>query len=143
MSKNALAPKKSTNLTRGSSKTRRKSLLTSARQNKENISDIANREPQDLNDEYGPNLKEPESYDVCETYLDELHRLFEVYCSFGEPGNFNTLKSAKFMKLMKDCHVLETKNGSIGLEAQEIDLIFCSVLQGIDPFNGHSRKKAN
>jgi hypothetical protein len=123
----------------------KKSLLPlSKAANKENLIEVANRESINPNnaEDQGPTLVVPESYDVCETFLDELHKVFECYCSFGEPGNFATMKSAKFMKLMKDALVMESKEGAVALEPQDVDLIFCSVLHGIDPFATQSKKRA-
>ena len=36
-------------------------------------------------------------------------RIFVYYCSFGEPLNTNKLRSTKFIKLLRDSKMLETK----------------------------------
>ena len=107
-------------------------------ENKEN----ENRENRVGEIEGGPTLVVGESYDACERYLKEMHGVFESYCSFGEAGNFSTMRSAKFTRLMRDTGVFESRAGTVALETQDVDLIFCSVLHGIDPFGSQSRKKA-
>lgn len=121
-----------------------KPFFANVRSNKENLPEYANKDPTlpAASDDSGPNLLLPESYDTCETYLDELHKIFEVYCSFGEPGNYNALRPTKFLRLMKDAKVFDSKEGSVALETQEVDLIYCSILHGIDPFSTQSKKKA-
>lgn len=37
---------------------------------------------------------------------DELKKLFEIYCSFGEPLNTKYLKSNKLYKMFKECRLL-------------------------------------
>jgi hypothetical protein len=106
--------------------------------NKENIKDLENKESTEEKDDQGPNFILSESYDLFETYLDELHRVFEAYSSFGEPGNFTTMKSSRFMKLMKDIKILDSNL----LEYQDIEMIFCSVMNGMNPLNTKSQKTA-
>mmetsp|Transcript_39533 Transcript_39533/g.38018 ORF Transcript_39533/g.38018 Transcript_39533/m.38018 type:complete len:192 (+) Transcript_39533:190-765(+) len=47
----------------------------------------------------------------AENYLagieDELKKIFETYCSFGEPMNTKHLKSSKLMKMLKDCGIVK------------------------------------
>lgn len=38
---------------------------------------------------------------------DELKKMFEIYCSFGEPMNTKYLKSSKLLKLLKDCGLIK------------------------------------
>lgn len=40
---------------------------------------------------------------------ENLKRVFEIYCSLGEPMNTEKLKSAKALKLFKDCILVRTK----------------------------------
>lgn len=134
-SKNKLSPKSQRGSSSASRKPRRTLLQSKA--NKENLADLTNKE---ANAETGPNLLLPESYDLCEAYLDELHRVFESYCSYGEPGNFTLMKSARFQKLVKDTGLLDKESGRI--QTQDLDVIFVSVLHGLNPFSTHSRKRA-
>lgn len=141
-SRSKLSPRSNSGSIALSRKGTRRTLINNNRSNKENVGVASNREvsiqqPEDS----GPNLVIPESYDICETYLDELHKLFEAYCSFGEPGNYSVLKSAKFHKIMKDARVLDAEGGNI-LESHDVELIYCSVLHGLDPFSNHSKKRA-
>jgi hypothetical protein len=39
---------------------------------------------------------------------DDLKKLFEIYCSFGDPLNTRYLKSCKLMKLLKACGIVKT-----------------------------------
>jgi len=41
---------------------------------------------------------------------DNLKRVFEIYCSLGEPMNTEKLKSAKALKMLKDCILVWTKD---------------------------------
>lgn len=38
---------------------------------------------------------------------EELKKLFEIYCSFGEPMNTKYLKSSKLAKMMRDCGLIK------------------------------------
>ena len=38
---------------------------------------------------------------------DELKKIFEIYCSFGEPMNTKNLKSSKLIKLLRDCGLIK------------------------------------
>lgn len=38
---------------------------------------------------------------------DELKKLFEIYCSFGEPMNTKYLKSSKLFKLFKEVGLIK------------------------------------
>lgn len=141
-SRNKLSPRSNSGSISLSRRGTRRTLLNNSKSNKENNESIANKEMSvQQTEDTGPNLVIPESYDVCETYLDELHKLFEAYCSFGEPGNYSVLKSSKFYKLMKDAQVLDGEQGNL-LEPHDIELIYCSILHGLDPFNSQSKKRA-
>jgi p25-alpha len=62
-----------------------------------------------------------------EKYMDGLQRVFQSYCSYGEPMNTTKLKSSKLIKMLKDCGVLDTNETSSGTNAitkVEVDLIF-------------------
>jgi len=45
--------------------------------------------------------------DEAESFLarvmEDLKKVFEIYCSIGEPMNTEKLKSSKALKLFKDC----------------------------------------
>ena len=41
---------------------------------------------------------------------DKLKRVFEIDCSLGEPMNTEKLKSAKALKMLKDCILVWTKD---------------------------------
>lgn len=58
----------------------------------------------------GPDFILDECYDIFEKYLEDLHKIFECYCSFGEPDNFIHLSAAKFMKLLKDTGITDEEN---------------------------------
>lgn len=69
-------------------------------------------------------------------HLDALHQIFQSYCSFGEPMNTTRLKSAKFIKMLKDAGLLKDTRGvesfdistsrmdAEGLSKVDVDLIF-------------------
>jgi hypothetical protein len=44
--------------------------------------------------------------EVFESYADRLMKVFQYYCSYGEPLNNNKLKSSKFLKFLRDCNLL-------------------------------------
>lgn len=44
--------------------------------------------------------------DIMDKYADRLLRVFQYYCSFGEPLNNNKLKSSKFLKFLKEGELL-------------------------------------
>ena len=44
---------------------------------------------------------------VFELNRERLIRVFIYYCSFGEPLNTNTMRSAKFIKFLKDAGLLK------------------------------------
>lgn len=44
--------------------------------------------------------------DVFDKYKENLQRVFQYYCTFGEPMNNNKLKSIKFMKMLKEAGIL-------------------------------------
>ena len=41
---------------------------------------------------------------------EDLKRLFEIYCSFGEPMNTKYLKSNKLLKMLKDCGLIKDQS---------------------------------
>jgi hypothetical protein len=49
--------------------------------------------------------KEAEEY--LSNIEDDLKRLFEIYCSYGEPMNTKFLKAGKLLKLLKDCGLIK------------------------------------
>lgn len=53
--------------------------------------------------------------DIVSMNHERLQRIFVYYCSFGEPLNTNTLRSTKFIKLLRDARLLpsiESKSGN-------------------------------
>lgn len=38
---------------------------------------------------------------------DELKKIFEIYCAFGEPMNTKYLKSSKLYKMFKECGLIK------------------------------------
>jgi hypothetical protein len=51
----------------------------------------------------------PETYDLLNQSASQLKNIFKRYCLFGEPLNHSQLKSAKFIKLLTDCGVIESE----------------------------------
>ena len=56
--------------------------------------------------------RKPEYFDVVEKHKAMLTRIFTYYASFGEPMNADSLRSAKFIKLLKDAGLLTEPNGN-------------------------------
>lgn len=52
--------------------------------------------------------------DEAESFLarvmEDLKKVFEIYCSIGEPMNTEKLKSSKALKLFKDCLLIWCKD---------------------------------
>ena len=78
-----------------------------------------------------------------ERYLEQLQKIFTAYCSFGEPMNRTRLKSAKLMKMLKDCGLFRTAPGSANtsraslkssqshlVSKVDVDLIFAKLTGG-------------
>lgn len=40
---------------------------------------------------------------------EDLKKVFEIYCSIGEPMNTEKLKSSKALKMFKDCLLVRSK----------------------------------
>lgn len=60
-------------------------------------------------------------------HIESLQRVFQNYCSYGEPMNTTKLKSSKLIKMLKDCGVLdinELNNGTTAITKVDVDLIF-------------------
>ncbi len=62
---------------------------------------------------------------------DELKKLFEIYCAFGEPMNTKYLKSSKLFKMLRECGVIKgcsrlppNSNGAKQISLPEMDLSF-------------------
>ena len=55
---------------------------------------------------------EENGLEALEKYLEQLQKIFTAYCSYGEPMNRTRLKSAKLMKMLKDCGLFRTAPGS-------------------------------
>jgi hypothetical protein len=45
--------------------------------------------------------------DVIDMNHERLQRIFVYYCSFGEPLNTNSLRSTKFIKLLRDANLVQ------------------------------------
>lgn len=52
-------------------------------------------------------IEDPEIKQLFEQNRDALFRIFRYYASFGEPMNYNSLKSSKFIKLMKEAGIVQ------------------------------------
>ena len=50
-----------------------------------------------------------ETYDLLNQNSIQLRNVFKKYCLFGEPLNHSHLKSAKFIKLLTDCGIIESE----------------------------------
>lgn len=46
---------------------------------------------------------------IIRNYEQDLYKLFQFYCSFGEPMNTSQLKSIKFKRMLKEANILEVK----------------------------------
>lgn len=55
-------------------------------------------------------FQSPEALEIFEKYKDNLQRIFQYYCTFGEPMNNVRLKSIKFMKMLKEAELLQVFN---------------------------------
>jgi len=73
--------------------------------------------------------------EATEKYREPLLNIFQRYCSYGEPLNTTRLKSAKFMKIFKDCGLIGSQNmgmsqsrmGTTRIKPVDIDLIYAKV----------------
>jgi len=59
-------------------------------------------------------FESPESLEVFDKYKDNLQRVFQYYCSFGEPMNTTKLKSIKYMRMLKEAELLQPGFGKQG-----------------------------
>lgn len=62
-----------------------------------------------------------------DTHMENLLRVFQNYCSYGEPMNTTKLKSSKLIKMLKDSGIIdanETSNNPSGISKVDVDLIF-------------------
>ena len=46
---------------------------------------------------------------IFENYLEPLQRIFQYYCSFGDPLNTKGMKSLRFKKLLRECGLLQVQ----------------------------------
>jgi len=46
---------------------------------------------------------------IFQNYYQRILNIFQNYCAFGEPMNTNLLKSAKFIKLLKDSNLIKNR----------------------------------
>lgn len=51
-------------------------------------------------------IDDPEVVALFEKHNESLTRIFQYYCSFGEPMNNTRLKSAKFIRMLKECGLI-------------------------------------
>ncbi len=52
----------------------------------------------------------PETLGVVESYVEPLLKIFQFYCSIGEPMNTTKMKSSKFIKLLNESGLINVKN---------------------------------
>lgn len=45
---------------------------------------------------------------ALDNQLNKLQKIFQNYCSYGDPMNTKWLKSAKFIKLLRDCGLIKS-----------------------------------
>jgi hypothetical protein len=67
---------------------------------------------------------------INKTYGQDLKKIFEYYCSFGDPLNHKFMKSNKFSKFLNDSNLIkDSKNSkSKGIAMNEVDLIFFKLI---------------
>lgn len=72
--------------------------------------------------------------EAYEKNKDTLLSIFQKYCSYGEPLNTTRLKSAKFMKMIRDCNLfglskaMKSNDSQINvLKPVDVDLIYAKV----------------
>lgn len=93
--------------------------------------------------------------EMLEKYVDNLLKIFQSYCSYGEPMNTTRLKSSMLIKMLKDCGLLKEQRGaqsfdistesisaSPNLSKVEVDLLF-SKLTGSSANSIHSVSRGN
>ncbi len=58
-----------------------------------------------------PKVEEENPNDDQDQYMlnieDELKKLFEIYCAFGEPMNTRYLKSSKLYKMLREANLVK------------------------------------
>eukprot|EP01022_Parablepharisma_sp_SALTPOND_P020353 TRINITY_DN368_c4_g1_i1.p2 TRINITY_DN368_c4_g1~~TRINITY_DN368_c4_g1_i1.p2 ORF type:complete len:718 (-),score=69.14 TRINITY_DN368_c4_g1_i1:6194-8347(-) len=86
--------------------------------------------------EHPPTKEGPEvASEIVDKYNEQLYNLFQRYCSYGEPLNTTRLKSAKFLKILKDCGLVsgqpfgtsQSRMGTSRLKSVDADLIYTKV----------------
>ena len=60
-------------------------------------------------------FEDPGVVTIFENNHESLTRVFQYYCSFGEPMNNTRLKSIKFGKMLKECGLLTVSYFSINI----------------------------
>ena len=88
-------------------------------------------------------ILEANGLEQLERHLEPLQKIFTAYCSFGEPMNRTRLKSAKLMKMLKDCGLFRAAPGSANTSRSsikssqsrlvskvDVDLIFAKLTGG-------------
>lgn len=86
------------------------------------IEKILNVQVPDTEDIY-QNTEVRRSTQELDKSMESLQRVFQSYCSYGEPMNTTKLKSSKLIKMLKDCGVLDASE-SAAISKVEVDLIF-------------------
>jgi hypothetical protein len=51
----------------------------------------------------------PDTLGVVESYVEALLKIFQFYCSIGEPMNTTKMKSSKFIKLLNESGLINVK----------------------------------
>lgn len=88
-------------------------------------------------------MTETKQVDEIDSHIPSLERIFESYCSFGEPTNTTELKSSKWIKLLRDSLIVKPvqERGQYPLSLVEADLLFAKVANRT-PKKGKKGKKA-
>ena len=93
----------------------------------EKVLNLVTPEPSEEEDEKDPREVREVGRNLVdiEKYKESLERVFQTYCSYGEPMNTTKLKSSKLIKMLKDCGVLDVnESGTSAITKVEIDIIF-------------------
>ena len=100
-------------------RTARDSLLP-PREVIEKVLNVQVNEAEDFEQQPGEVMRSSQELDRS---MESLQRVFQSYCSYGEPMNTTKLKSSKLIKMLKDCRVLDGVE-SAAISKVEVDLIF-------------------
>lgn len=129
------------------SRSKSRSSVSRAGSKKSKISQKENSENQNTSiasghESNGPNFVIGESYDIFERYLEEVHKIFEFYCSYLDPQNFSMLKAVNFVKCMRDARIVgDPKDDPSCIPGPQIDLIFHEIANGNNPLKPRKNKR--